>query len=217
MARQRSGGAPPRIGAAPGIQVPHIGAATPEGRARTAALDLTPDEDEKRLEFIFRMLARAYSDGLICRIARGELGVGTSATLTLIGRAREKLRVGVEENRPYARAEQVARLRDLIEKLKTPKFKTQLVREVGPGGKVVQVPRQVEQALPAQAIMRAEEQLARVEGNEAPIRVEVAVALKASAMALFANLSEERFAQLLERARERKRLAASVVVEMPKS
>src|ERR1019366_3960864 len=144
--------------------------------------------------------------------ARGELGVGTSATLTLIGRAREKLRVGVEENRPYARAEQVARLRDLIEK-----FKTQLVTEVGPGGRVVKVPRSVEQALPAQAIMRAEEQLARVEGNEAPIRVEVAVALKASAMALFANLSEERFAQLLERARERKRLAASVVVEMPKS
>jgi|ERR1019366_4804450 hypothetical protein len=213
MARQRSGGARPQLGAAPGIQVP----ITLEERARIDALDLAPDEDEKRLEFIFRMLARAYSDQLICRIARGELGVGTSATRTLIARAREKLRVQAEENRPYARAEQIARLRDLIEKLKTPKFRMQMVKELGPNGKPVQVPRQVEQPLPAQAIMRAEEQLARVEGNEAPIKVEVQVALKASAMALFANLSEERFAQLLERARERKRLAASVVVEMPKS
>jgi hypothetical protein len=199
MARPRRVGAPPHE------------APTTTGQE----LDPTPTEEERRLEFVFRLLARGCSDSLVRRIARQELGTGTVATTRLIGLVRERLRVDVEGRRPYARAEQIARLRDTIEKLKTPRFRVQKVRDAQSGQ---MVDREVEQPLPAQNIMRAEELLADLEGNRVPIKVEVEHTLGIAARAVFANLTPERMEALLERARERKRLAlaASGVVEMPR-
>jgi hypothetical protein len=202
MARPRRVGAPPHE------------APTTTGQE----LDPTPTEEERRLEFVFRLLARGCSDSLVRRIARQELGTGTVATTRLIGLVRERLRVDVEGRRPYARAEQIARLRDTIEKLKTPRFRTAKRRERGEDGRVREREVQEEVPLPAQNIMRAEELLADLEGNRVPIKVEVEHTLGLAARAVFANLTPERMEALLERARERKRLAlaASGVVEMPR-
>lgn len=191
---------------------------TPEERAAVAHVDVEPTEQDRRLEFIFRMMMRGYSETLMVRVARTELGVGVLATRNLIAEVRVKLRGDAEDRKPFARAEQIARVRDTIEKLKTPRFKTVRVKGRDAKGKEVVSNQQVEQPLPANAILRAEELLADLEGNRAPVVVQVEHTLKASAMALFASLPPERYDQLLERARERKRLAAaSRTVEMPES
>jgi|HubBroStandDraft_6_1064221.scaffolds.fasta_scaffold183991_5 hypothetical protein len=176
-----------------------------EDLARKEADDLKATEEDKRLEFVFRLMMRAYSDILIVRLSRAQFGIGEAATRTLLHKVREKIRGDVDGNKPYARAEQIARLRDTIEKLKTPKVRT--VR-----GKEVELP------LPAQSIMRAEELLADLEGNRAPIKIDVEHQLSVSLRAVLATMPPERYTQLLELARERKRLAllASRTVEEPK-
>lgn len=173
--------------------------------------DMTPTEDERRMAVVLQALSRGYTHALIVRIARGELGIGQFATLALIKRARAQLTADFEANKPFARAEQVARLRELISTLKAPRYKMQRVQvEDLKTGKLVTRNERVEQPLRAQDIMRAEEQLARIEGNEAPVKIEVTHALSSAAAALFANMNPDKYNALLERARTRKLVADTI-------
>jgi len=188
---------------------------TPEERAVIAQIDLTPTEDENRLAEVFRLLTRGYTDALIVRIARGELGIGAIATRSLIAKVHESLKTEADARKPYARAVTIARLHDAIEKFKTPRYKTVKRRVRDPNTGTMVEKEVVEELLPPPQYVRCEELLADIEGTRAPQKVIVEHALKESLMAVLSTLTPERTQGLLERARERKRLAAaSQVVEM---
>ena len=108
------------------------------------------------------------------------------------------MRASAERNRPYSRAEQIARVRHLISRLHEPKFK-------GTGKNRVQLPMS---SAVAGRISKFEELLANLEGNREPVEVRVTAVMTLAAQMVFSNLSESRMTQLMERARERKRLAA---------
>lgn len=172
--------------------------------------DMTPSEDERKMAVITQALTRGYSLELIVSIARAQFGIGYHATKTLVERSRQQLGAEAEERKPHTRGEQIARLRTLISELRKPRLKAQSVVKME-GGKRVKVMEMVEQPPRAQDIMRTEEQLARLEGNEAPIKIEIEHVLSTAAQQVFAALTPEKYGALLARSQERKRLAAAAV------
>ena len=174
--------------------------------APPSVLDLEPTEEERHLEFVTRLMMRCLSKADIARHCREKFGFGTTRTENLIARILESLRVGHERNRPYTRAEQIARVRHLISKLHEPRFKS-----VKRDGQVVPVLQPMSSGTAAR-IVKLEDLLADLEGNREPVEVKVGVVMTQAAQAVFANLSDEKLASLIERAKERKRLAEAITV-----
>ncbi len=176
----------------------------PPAEAQAVLEKVAPTDEEAELGFVYQLLVRGVSTQTLYAAVRAQYGYGRDRANVLARRVRESLKSEADERRPFARSEQIGRLRSLIAELRQPK--TREVTRMKGGKKVTE---QVALPLPANAILRAEELLADVEGNVAPIKVDVEVTVTAKLQNVFSTMTPERAAFLLERARERRRLAAA--------
>lgn len=165
-------------------------------------------EEEQHVGFIVSLLARGFGMRTVADACRVRFGFGPVRTRNLLRRAREALKVEVEDRKQYAKAEQIARVRARIAELLEPRYGKPLRDENGKvlrdkAGEVVRERYPVNGA----QVARFEELLADLEGNREPTRVAVAVALTEAAQRVFAGRSDAELAELANRARERRRLA----------
>jgi hypothetical protein len=176
---------------------------------RLAAVDAPPTQEEQIVAFILRLRIRGANKATIYRACRTEYGIGKTRIETLLATALEELRRDYEDRRSYSRAEQAARLRETIVRISEPREREKVI--VTGRGKS-RTRRIVKEALPTnyQALLRAEELLADVEGNREPLKVEVEHRLDVAMVAVVSSMRPERRQFLLDRARERKRLLLSV-------
>lgn len=168
-----------------------------------------PTEDEVHIEFITRLRCRCLTDGQIIKACRKQFGFGASRTRRLLALVGDHFRGRVEARRQSARAEQIERVRDEIQELREPRYRTthQRVSEMV-RGRVVWRSIEVREQLPVPPqLSRLEDLLADLEGNRAPLKVDVNVQHKQALMAVFVQLDDDRLTALYQRALQRKLLA----------
>jgi hypothetical protein len=178
-------------------------------RPPTEASDL-PTEEELHVEFVTRLKLRGLSDQQIYGACRQQYGIGWTRTKRLIGKVGETFRTRAEARAGRTRAEQIERVRDEIREMREPRFHTrfELVRGVDGRGRMQIRTERFEERLPIPAqLARLEELLADLEGNRAPLKVEMEVTHKNTIVACVAAMPAERIALLQERGLERRRLA----------
>lgn len=167
--------------------------------------DLTPTEEEERLNFTFMLLRRPVPVYTIVKICKEKYGVGKHTVHKWVDLVREDIKHEHDRGKPYAKVEQIARVKGLLSEMREPRFKTvtKTNKETGEKEKEkVQVP-------PPPSLygkmLDAERLLAELEGNKDPIRVEFGD-LRQSVMLVISNMPEDYMQQLYLQNQERKLL-----------
>jgi hypothetical protein len=191
---------------APIAAVAEIVPAAPDPDARTIA----QQEEDEQVGFITRLRMRALDEAGIAAACRERFGIGRSRTHRLLQVVLNGIKDAVERNRPYTRAEQIARLRSMLSRLHG-----QLAEEVSRTKKVVDPKtKQVEtqSATDNWAVVRLaaeirqhEDLLADVEGNRAPDEIIVHGEVRESLQVVISNMTPEKTQELLSRALERRK------------
>jgi hypothetical protein len=164
-------------------------------------------EDDPQLAFVFARMMQAWSREQIIPACRERFGIGWHRTSQLMRQVHDGLRSAHERNR-NSRVEQIGRLRSYLVELHAPRYHATKV--VPTGRKDAQGnPEMIPMRLPKDflKIERLERLLAELEGNRVPERVEVHVSMTAAMGVVLGQMSDERMQELVERARERRRLA----------
>jgi hypothetical protein len=194
-------------------------------RARPTVPPPEVDGEESRREdeargFVARLRLRGLSTATIVAAVRANerFGFGESRTRRLIREALEGFRDEANANVEFSKGEQIARVREELAVLLEPQHKTVQRRVVELDARGRERTRVVEErvrvAPHSQSIARLEELLADLEGNRTPVKIaDVAGLVAGAAAAVFAAMDDGRALAMLERARERRRLAAAVASE----
>jgi|HubBroStandDraft_5_1064220.scaffolds.fasta_scaffold16653_4 hypothetical protein len=211
MARKVGTRVPSKKANAPPTEVPveavaEVVPSPPDPDARTIA----QQEEDEQVGFITRLRMRALDEAGIAAACRERFGIGRSRTHRLLQVVLNGIKDAVERNRPYTRAEQIARLRSMLSRLHG-----QLAEEVSRTKKVVDPKtKQVEtqSATDNWAVVRLaaeirqhEDLLADVEGNRAPDEIIVHGEVRESLQVVISNMTPEKTQELLGRALERRK------------
>jgi hypothetical protein len=184
---------------------PEVGAevvaAKPDPDARTVEQQI---EDEQ-VGFITRLRRRALDEGRIADACRERFGIGRSRVHRLLQVVLYAARQEVDSNRPFARAEQILRLRNSLSSLHAQLAEEMARQKVDPKTKkpvsatdnwaIVRISSEIRQT---------EDLLADVEGNRAPTEIQVFGEVRESLQVVLTNLSPEKTKELLLRAQIRR-------------
>lgn len=195
------------MGALEGRRVPKV--RYPELPEPSQLLDPPPDpsdipsyggytvaDDIRHTNLLLALRLRCESRSQIVEYAKRELKIAPPRVDRLLDAALEKLKERTEHDQRYAKSEQIARLRDSIRRLRTPK------EDPDRPGKALPL---TEKAL--EVALRHEALLADIEGTREPMTVRVDATVRTAAVNILLEMSDEQQQALYEKALERKRLA----------
>jgi hypothetical protein len=149
----------------------------------SAVVDEGLTEEDQRMNFVAGLLRLAPTMVQIKKACRERYGIGRVATENLVARTREALHADFQAARPTSKAVQVARIESILGKL---------LQADGP-----MTPRR------ARIILQAEESLAKLTGNFAPVEVQHSVQVRQSVAVLVSNMSDEQWETWLQQAETR--------------
>lgn len=188
MARRR--GLPP---------VNPIRTGTPEALPPAPEPDTRSEEErveDDRVGFTIRLLKASLTHRQVVEALRRQYGIGYLRAGKLLNLAREELLRIVEARKPYARAEQLARLHADLARI-----------DASLGSDPTPTRQEMGSLLRTRALI--ERVVAEIEGTKAPTEQVIRHEFRGAVMGVLANLSDDKARELLERAQTRKRLAES--------
>lgn len=154
----------------------------------------TRDQVQLQLQTIEALMLVASSNAVIVREMRERFdGVSKGRVEALMGRVRERWLEEDREARPTNKAAQVRRLKGYIARASR--------GERNANGEYVVKP-------DLKTVKELEQLLCRIEGNEAPVEVNVDVRVGRAATQIIAGLTREELQEMMEEAREEKMKAA---------
>lgn len=186
-------------------------------------------DDEEHTLFILQLRLRGLSISQMARATHARYNIGRNRTWFLLKAALENLRSERVAEAPYSKAEQSARLRNLLSELHqertelTAKQRELRSEKFGHEKGQIAARRRSDLAVIDKrktavdaALLRTENLIADIEGTRDPMRVDVNVTLTGAIGAVIQNLTPGRMQELLESARRRRDLAElGAIAQLP--
>jgi hypothetical protein len=185
-------------------------AATPMLASGVRALNVEEVRDLEMRSIILSLKSKAANKDQIAKVMREQYGLSREQTIAFERDALHELALRCKEDSPFARAEQVFRIRSVLTELHNPPPIRRMVKDETSKKLVARM-------FPAkknwQAIARFEQLLMEVEGNHDQANITVNIAQ--NTLQVFQGLSDARRAEYLDKAKERMRLADMARTHLP--